>query len=143
MLRNATKQEVMIDDLLVGDIVLIEAGNKIPADGLLLEGDSVECFEGAMTGESDLLKKNREEPLLISGSECRNGNLRMIVVAVGDNSVSGRAMKLLNAEPEPTPLQPVESSAEHLIYNESAACCNCCTAAAWMFIAARLLPPSS
>ena len=48
----------MIDDLLVGDIVLIEAGNKIPADGLLLEGDSVECFEGAMTGESDLLKND-------------------------------------------------------------------------------------
>ena len=60
-----------------GDIVLIEAGNKIPADGLFLEGDSVECFEGAMTGESDLLKKNAAEPLLISGSECRNGNMRM------------------------------------------------------------------
>ena len=104
-LRNGKKDNVPADDLLVGDIVFLEAGDRVPADGILIAAENAVFDESAMTGESDKLKKNADHPFIISGSEMVGGGLTMVVVGVGPNSVSGRAMALLTAESSSTPLQ--------------------------------------
>ena len=59
-----------------------------------------------MTGESDAIKKNlADDPFLLSGTKVLEGVGRMLVIAVGPNSMHGRAMLSLRVEPQDTPLQ--------------------------------------
>lgn len=51
-------QTVDISELVVGDIIKIEQGMKIPADCLLLDGIDIACDESAMTGEPDQMEKS-------------------------------------------------------------------------------------
>ena len=85
--------------------MFLEAGDRVPADGILIAAENAVFDESAMTGESDKLKKTAERPFIISGSEMVGGSVTMVVVGVGPNSVSGRAMALLSAESPSTPLQ--------------------------------------
>lgn len=55
--RNGKVEQVNEVDLVVGDVIKIEAGMNIPADGIVLESKGVTTDEAAMTGESDQLKK--------------------------------------------------------------------------------------
>jgi P-type E1-E2 ATPase len=55
--RNGARHEIHQSDVLVGDIMSIETGMEIPADGWLLEGSEVTTDESAMTGETDPMKK--------------------------------------------------------------------------------------
>ena len=121
-IRDGKKDKVPADDLLVGDIVFLEAGDRVPADGILIHAENAVFDESAMTGESDKLKKTTQRPFIISGSEMTGGSLSMVVVGVGPNSVSGRAMALLTAESPSTPLQ---LKLEHLAYSSVQAWCVC------------------
>ena len=56
--RNSTLVEILIDDLVVNDLVLLQPGDTVPADGYLLTGE-IELNESALTGESETVKKNR------------------------------------------------------------------------------------
>lgn len=57
VLRDQLIKEVNVKDLLVGDIVLLNYGNIIPADGILLQANDLRVDEAVLTGESDLVKK--------------------------------------------------------------------------------------
>ena len=57
VLRDNNLQEVLISDVVVGDLVILETGDKIPADGLLIEGD-ITVDESLLNGESKEIKKN-------------------------------------------------------------------------------------
>lgn len=57
VLRDQLIQEVNIKKILVGDIVFLNCGNIIPADGILLEANDLKVDEAVLTGESDLVKK--------------------------------------------------------------------------------------
>jgi Ca2+-transporting ATPase len=48
---------VSVYDIMVGDILHLEAGDSIPADGILVSGYGVKCDESSATGESDQMKK--------------------------------------------------------------------------------------
>lgn len=50
--RGGTKEQVSIMDLVVGDVVALETGDSIPADGVLIRGSDVKVDESSMTGES-------------------------------------------------------------------------------------------
>lgn len=50
--------QVSVSECVVGDIVLIDTGDKLPADGVFLNGHDMEVDESAMTGESDLMPKS-------------------------------------------------------------------------------------
>jgi Cu2+-exporting ATPase len=82
----ATRQTETIDahSLAIDDVVLIAAGEKIPADGLVLEGQS-ECDESLMTGESHAVAKNIGSQL-IAGAINLNGALLMRAERVGNNT---------------------------------------------------------
>ena len=54
--RNSTLVEILIDDLVVSDLVLLQPGDTVPADGYLLHGE-IELNESALTGESETVKK--------------------------------------------------------------------------------------
>eukprot|EP00968_Pinguiococcus_pyrenoidosus_P016788 scaffold1638_cov258-Pinguiococcus_pyrenoidosus.AAC.12 len=111
VVRGSVSREVVIDELLVGDVVKMTDGDIVPADGLLLAGNNVLMDESAITGESDQLKKTPEKnPFLISGTSVSSGELTMVVVGVGTGSEQGRMFDKIREAQEiekkkPTPLQ--------------------------------------
>ena len=56
--RNGITMQIHQDFLLVGDIITINEGMEIPADGILVQANQISTDESAMTGESDPIKKN-------------------------------------------------------------------------------------
>ena len=104
--RSGHVSEVSIHDLVVGDIVLIEAGDKVPADGLLLSGVEVSVDQSAMTGESMPVEKGVQDLELRAGGTLLTGAGAMLVMAVGAQSELGKLHSGLHAaNQEPTPLQ--------------------------------------
>jgi Ca2+-transporting ATPase len=69
--RGGKKTNIDYEELVVGDLYVVETGDKIPADSILIRGDKVECTEADLTGEADARAK---EAITIenykSGSEC-------------------------------------------------------------------------
>lgn len=93
-------------DLVVGDIVYFGAGDKIPADGLLLSGVDVSVDESTLTGESSPAHKNDTDLQLHAGTAVTEGAGRMLVSRVGAETEMGRLQLSLTETPdEPTPLQ--------------------------------------
>lgn len=106
-------------DIVVGDLLLLITGNKVPADGRLLESSSLSTDESMLTGESlpahkDALAKldDPKTPLaersnmLYSGTYVTNGNCKMVVTAVGNSTEFGViANSLVQDEQSQTPLQ--------------------------------------
>ncbi|KAL4791350.1 hypothetical protein BDV19DRAFT_401456 [Aspergillus venezuelensis] len=109
--RSGRAQQVSICGILVGDIVHLETGDVIPADGILVQGFSVQCDEFSATGESDQKSAAVGEhtavhdPLMLSGSKVSNGVGRFLVTYVGESSSYGRIMMSLRGDVEETPLQ--------------------------------------
>lgn len=104
--RGGEVVSIVADDVLVGDVLKISAGDKIPADGLLLEGANLKTNESAMTGEViDIRKTLAEDPFLLSGTTVSEGVGRVVIVAVGERSQWGTILSRLIVEPEDTPLQ--------------------------------------
>ncbi|KAJ4828597.1 Calcium-transporting ATPase 12, plasma membrane-type [Turnera subulata] len=107
VLRNGRRQQISIFDIVVGDIVCLKIGDQIPADGLFLDGHSLQVDESSMTGESDHVCVNsKENPFLLSGSKVADGYGRMLVTSVGMDTAWGEMMSSINRDSnERTPLQ--------------------------------------
>ncbi len=122
VVRSGKPSILPVHDLLVGDVMILEQGDVIPVDGVLIEGHTVSCDESSATGESDLVKKTpaqaveealgdgtgnpvKLDPFMISGSKVLDGVGSFLVTAVGPNSSHGRTMMSLRDDPEMTPLQ--------------------------------------
>lgn len=106
VVRNGEVHAVTAGEVLVGDVVELSAGDKIPADGVFLEGSKLRADEAAMTGEPiGIAKSHDKDPFLLSGTTISEGSGRMAVVAVGSNSQWGVILKTLIVEPSSTPLQ--------------------------------------
>ncbi|MBR6623440.1 MAG: cation-translocating P-type ATPase [Ruminococcus sp.] len=118
VIRNGAQTEIPASEVVVGDILLIEAGNVAAADGRLLEAASLQINESALTGESlnvtksvDTIEKD-ELPLgdrvnmIYSGSNISNGRGVAVVTAVGMDTEIGKIASLMqNAKKKKTPLQ--------------------------------------
>ena len=103
-----------ITDLVVGDVIKLEQGMRVPADCLLIEGIDVACDESAMTGEPEHMEKSHvndgnyesnPDPFLLAKSLIVKGMGTAIVCAVGVNTRTGMAEEKLNTEEDETPLQ--------------------------------------
>jgi P-type Ca2+ transporter type 2C len=115
--------QISVYDILVGDVLHLEAGDLVPADGVLISGHNVKCDESSATGESDQIKKtpgdevtarieagadlNKLDVFIISGSKVLEGVGTYLVTGVGVSSSYGRLMLALTSDTEaaPTPLQ--------------------------------------
>jgi len=108
VVRGGKEMEISSNDLLVGDIVLLKQGERIPADGLYIDGrGTTECKvdTSVMTGETVAVTVNKKSPVLLSGTTIDEGLARMLVIAVGEESQYGILFKNLQVEAEPTPLE--------------------------------------
>lgn len=117
VLRDRQVVQVPGREVTVGDVVLLEAGDSVCADGRLLECASLKCDESALTGESLPVEKDTEEipggaPLgdrrnmVFSGSFVTYGRARFLVTAAGMDTEMGKIAALLKStEEKKTPLQ--------------------------------------
>ncbi|GAB4830428.1 Calcium-transporting ATPase 12, plasma membrane-type [Ancistrocladus abbreviatus] len=107
VLRDGRQQQISIFDIVVGDIIFLNAGDQVPADGLFIDGYSLALDESSMTGESDPVEVNlTNNPFLHSGSKVAAGYARMLVTSVGMNTAWGEMMSSINHDSsEQTPLQ--------------------------------------
>lgn len=116
--RDGKKLEVRVDELVPGDIVLLEAGDQVPADGRLVVAAGLEVDESALTGESHAVAKHTA-PLTDSNTAVGDrlnmmymntmltrGRAELVVTATGAHTEMGRlSAELAATEEPPTPLQ--------------------------------------
>lgn len=129
VLRDGKVQQISKNELLPGDIVYIETGDMVPADGRLVESVNLKVREDMLTGESDDVSKNaditipmekieskgqtiEQEPIpakqinmVFGGTLVAYGRGTIVVTSIGDNSEMGRIAQNLSDEDEETPLQ--------------------------------------
>jgi Ca2+-transporting ATPase len=116
--RNAHVQEVSASVVVPGDIVLVEAGDFVPADCRILESMNVQTQEASLTGESQPVRKtNRALPhselaigdrrnMMYMGTFVINGHAQAVVTETGMRTELGRIAELIHGvERAPTPLQ--------------------------------------
>lgn len=120
-IRSGKSILISVFDVMVGDVLHLESGDSIPADGILISGHGIRCDESSATGESDAMKKtgghevwdrieegtatSKLDPFIISGSKVLEGVGTYLVTSVGVNSSFGKVMVGLQTENEDTPLQ--------------------------------------
>jgi len=116
--RDGQVQEISARRLVPGDIMLLEAGNKVSADGRLLESVNLQVEEAALTGESEPVEKSTaqlglsEQPvgdrfnMVHMGTVITYGRGTALVTSTGmETQIGGIAEMLQTVEREPTPLQ--------------------------------------
>ncbi|RVX21753.1 putative calcium-transporting ATPase 13, plasma membrane-type [Vitis vinifera] len=80
VVRDGRRQQISIFEVVVGDVVCLKIGDQVPADGLFLDGHSLQVDESSMTGESDHVEVNTSlNPFLFSGTKVADGYARMVV----------------------------------------------------------------
>lgn len=118
VIRDGKKKKIKTSEIVVGDIIVLEAGDVVPADIYLIESNSLKCDESALTGESMAVEKTANvilpektnlgdrKNMCFSSSIVTYGRGLGIVVATGKNAEIGRIASLLDKEKiETTPLQ--------------------------------------
>ncbi|KAK8331847.1 hypothetical protein V6Z11_A10G102000 [Gossypium hirsutum] len=104
--RNDCRQKLSIYDLLPGDIVHLNIGDQVPADGLFVSGFSVLIDESSLTGESEPVVVNNKNPFMLSGTKLQDGSCKMLVTTVGMRTQWGKLMATLSeGGDDETPLQ--------------------------------------
>lgn len=120
-IRSGKSVQISVFDVMVGDVLHLESGDSVPADGVLINGHGIRCDESSATGESDAMRKtggeevwqriidgsatSKLDPFIISGTKVLEGVGTYLVTSVGTNSSFGKIMVSLQTENESTPLQ--------------------------------------
>ena len=116
VIREGVEQELPIDEIVVGDIIKLSAGDMIPADVLLLESRDFFVQQSGLTGESDAVEKVclskadgqnfdsllETESLAFMGTNVISGRATALVLVVGDETMMGAIEQTLNTYDEPT-----------------------------------------
>ena len=117
VIRDGKETVILAKELVVGDVVILEAGDYVPADGRLIEAGSLKVDEGMLTGESVPVEKNLEVidgtvpigdrmNMVFSGTIVTYGRGLFIVTATGGQTEIGQVAGLLESTSEQkTPLQ--------------------------------------
>lgn len=105
VIRNGREEEILSSQLVPGDIVLINEGEHIPADGTIIISHHLEIDESVLTGESIPVSKSAKE-LAFSGTLVSKGRGRVLIEKTGMNTRFGQIAKTLaDIETDKTPLQ--------------------------------------
>ncbi|KAK9281132.1 hypothetical protein L1049_004025 [Liquidambar formosana] len=106
VIRDGRPMKVSVHDIVVGDLVPLNIGDQVPADGILIAGHSLAIDESSMTGESKIVHKDQRAPFLMSGCKVADGVGTMLVTGVGINTEWGLLMASISEDTgEETPLQ--------------------------------------
>lgn len=117
VIRNGIKQNIDVRNIVVGDIVELEAGDYVSADGRIIGSESLEINESTLTGESKAIKKDnadiKEEKelyerknMVFAGCNVTNGHAFVVVTGTAMKTELGKiANSLINKKSDLTPLQ--------------------------------------
>lgn len=114
VIRNGKQQTINSKDVVVGDIVVLDEGDKIPADGVILELQGLGVNESALTGESAVVYKKLKDKtaahfrlnICYAGCDVTNGSAIIKITAVGPRTEYGKIGSALDSiEKEKTPLE--------------------------------------
>lgn len=118
VIRDGVKKNIVSEDVVPGDILLLNTGDVVCADARIIESHDLSAEESALTGESNSVRKDatanilRDTPvaeqknMLFATSSITAGNAKAIVVETGMNTQVGKIANLINKEESPqTPLQ--------------------------------------
>lgn len=114
--RSGKAQQIDITEVLVGDVMHIEAGEVVAVDGVLIEASGLHISESSVSGESGVVSKTvpgdhdashatLADPFILSGTTVTRGVGRYLVLSVGANSTYGRTLMSLREDVQETPLQ--------------------------------------
>ena len=129
VIREGAEQELPIDELVVGDIIKLSAGDMIPADVLLLDSRDFFVQQSGLTGESDAVEKLcltkadgqnldsllETESLAFMGTNVISGRATALVLVVGDETMMGAIEQTLNTYDEPTSFEREMNSISWLL----------------------------
>ncbi|MHB9863865.1 cation-translocating P-type ATPase [Streptomyces sp. YIM S03343] len=117
--RDGTESEIPAEELVVGDIVLLAAGDQVPADGRIIEASSLQIDESALTGESVPAAKDTEVPEAVSSggalgpgdqtdmafmnTPVTHGSGLLVVTGTGSDTELGRIAGMLSATAREVP----------------------------------------
>lgn len=117
VVRDNNPEKVNASELVPGDLILLEAGDIVPADARLISVSALKTDEASLTGESHTIEK-KTEPLpddnLVPGDQLNmvfkstivsNGSAKAIVVATGMKTEIGKIAGMMETEEQKTPLQ--------------------------------------
>ncbi|UXR78369.1 heavy metal translocating P-type ATPase [Staphylococcus sp. IVB6227] len=94
VIDNGQREEVKISDIMTDDIVEVKAGESIPTDGIIVQGQT-SIDESLVTGESKKVQKNQNDNV-IGGSINGSGTIQVKVTAVGEDGYLSQVMGLVN-----------------------------------------------
>ncbi|WP_369040708.1 heavy metal translocating P-type ATPase [Staphylococcus epidermidis] len=94
VMYNGQREEVKISDIMTDDIVEVKAGESIPTDGIIVQGQT-SIDESLVTGESKKVQKNQNDNV-IGGSINGSGTIQVKVTAVGEDGYLSQVMGLVN-----------------------------------------------
>ncbi len=112
VIRDGEPKKITASELTIGDVVILEEGDNIPADLRLLKSYDLMVDESALTGESK--PSNKDENVLSEGettnlafmdSYVASGRARGVVVEIGMNTAIGKIAEMIQGEEQKTPLQ--------------------------------------
>ena len=115
--RSGAESDVAAEEVVVGDVILLAAGDQVPADGRIIASSSLQIDESALTGESAPAAKSAATPagvdlspgdqtdMAFMHTPVTHGSGEMLVTATGSDTEVGKIAHMLTAEPrEETPL---------------------------------------
>ena len=116
VLRDGSEQEIPIDEIVVGDVIKLSAGDMIPADVVLMDSRDFFVQQSGLTGESDAVEKVclrkadsqnldsllESESLAFMGTNVISGRATAVVLVVGDETMMGAIEQTINTYDEPT-----------------------------------------
>lgn len=104
VLRSGKKQQIHKSQVVPNDIVFLETGDLVPADGVILEAAELKLREDMLTGESDQVTKEKDS-VVYGGTLVGYGSGLMLVTKIGDETEMGSIAKDLDQSEQMTPLQ--------------------------------------
>ncbi len=118
VIRDGQEQKILSENLVIGDIILLEEGDKISADARLVETSDLQVDQSTLTGESNPVRKSSDAVLkedltraempnlIFAGTSVAGGTGKAVVIEIGMNTEFGRIADLTqNLKEEESPLQ--------------------------------------
>lgn len=118
VIRDGEQQQILAEDLVVGDVMVIEEGDKISADAVLISSSDLQVNQSTLTGESNPVRKNAEAIVrddlsrfeipnqIFTGTAVSSGGGKSVVTAIGMDTEFGKIANLTqNMEEVQSPLQ--------------------------------------
>lgn len=113
VIRDSKRTIVNIDDVVIGDIVILNTGDKVPADGIIVSGELF-VDESSLTGESEEKHKSINDEVYMGSTVCSK-SAKIQIINVGNNTYYGNIINKLQEKSNPSPLKNKLSSLAKMI----------------------------